>query len=143
MENTQSNNTVRPWQGTALGVWNIIGLVLFGLIIALILISFAGGLTLLEQIQGVDIPGLKIVTLLGAFILVPLIPIFILVFFITKGVFKGKKWAIIVSIIFTVLAILQYISDFKLNTSIIWLAVNGFMLWAEIVCIRHPFYNHK
>jgi len=143
MENTQTNKALRPWQGTTLGIWNIIGVVMTGLTIVLILILFAGGLSLIDQIQGVDIPGLQMITTLGAFILIPLVPIFLLIFFITKGIFKGKKWAIIVSLILTILAILQYIFNFELNSSIFWLAINGFLLWAEIVCLRHPFYNKK
>jgi len=65
--------------------------------------------------------------------------ILILEIFIIKGIFKGKKWAVIVCAIFTVLCLLSAI----INIEIFSVLLNGFFLYTEIICIKHPFYNQK
>jgi hypothetical protein len=135
----------RPWQGTFLGVLNVIGLVLLGLLsIALIVILIGGGAALTQMMeQSAEIaafPMASMFTTMGAILLIPVLAIFVLGVFITMGIFKGQKWAIIVSIIFTALSLL---SSFANMDSIQWfgLALTAFVLYLEIMCVKNPFYN--
>lgn len=135
----------RPWQGTFLGVLNVIGLVLLGLLsIALIFILIGSGTAITQMMEQsaemAAFPMASMFTTMGAILLVPVLAIFVLGLFITMGIFKGQKWAIIVSIIFTVLSLL---SSFANMESIQWfgLALTAFVLYLEIMCVKNPFYN--
>ena len=135
----------RPWQGTFLGVLDIIGLVLMGLMSIFLLIALVGGGAMISQMMesNAEMAALPMASLfgtMGAIILVPVLAIFILGLFITIGIFKGQKWSIIVSIIFTVLGILSVFSNMgDINFSM--LLINAFVLYLEIMCLKDPFYN--
>ena len=136
----------RPWQGTFLGVLNVIGLVLIGLISIFLLIAIVGGGAMISQMieSSAEIASLPIASLfgtMGSILLVPVFAIFALGLFITIGIFKGQKWSIIVSIIFTVLGILSAFSNMgDINFSI--LLINAFVLYLEVMCLKDPFYNN-
>ena len=145
-ENTQvqTHGVKRPWEGTTLGVLDIIGLVLSGIALAMLTFAIVGGGAILSQMaQGSEMQNFPMASFLGTmgtFLLIPVILFFILGVFITVGIFKGQKWAVIVSIIFTALALL---SSFSQGIQYFSLALNAFFLYLEIMCIKHPFYNKK
>ncbi|MCD6109209.1 hypothetical protein J7J83_00380 [bacterium] len=145
-ENTQvqTHGVKRPWEGTTIGVLDIIGLVLMGIVLVILIFAVIGGGAMLSQmLQGSgmqNFPMASFLATMGTFLLIPVILFFILGIFITVGIFKGQKWAIIVSIIFTVLALL---SSFSQGVQYLSLALNAFVLYLEIMCVKHPFYNKK
>jgi len=61
--------------------------------------------------------------------------------FISFGIFKGKKWALISSIVIVVSnSIILIISNsFAIN----YLIVVSIIVYAQFVCFNHPFYNQK
>ncbi len=129
----------RPWQGTLLAVLYTIGLVLLGLVVLLLLITFVGGGAMFgEMLSGA--PGIGgMMGLLGSIIIVPLALLFVLNFFITRGLYKGQKWSVILVLIFTALGFIGAAVEVKIASIII----NGLLIWAEIFCLRHPFYGKK
>ena len=99
-------NPSRPWQGTVLGVVNILGLAISGV---MLMILFFGGSFLAEYIQDSQ---LSMIFGLGTIIiLVFMIPFVILGIFVTIGTFKGQKWAVIVMLIFTAMALFGALSS--------------------------------
>lgn len=135
----------RPWQGTFLGVLNIIGLVFLGIMSIVLLIMLVGGGAAISQMmeqsaEMVAFPMASMLTTMGAILFIPVLAIFVLVIFITIGIFKGQKWSIIVSIIFTVLGLLSAFTNMQ-DIQFGSLLLNGFVLYLEIMCIKNPFYN--
>lgn len=130
----------RPWQGTVLGVLNIIGLVSAGMM--LLLLSFGGSLLseIIQDSQFSMIMGIGKIVLL-----ILIIPFIILGFFVTIGTFKGQKWAVIVMMIFTVLGLLSALSSLFYaevhNNPIMPLLINGFVLYCEIASLKSPYYK--
>jgi hypothetical protein len=130
----------RPWQGTLLGVLNITALVAVGALILLVILMMLGaGGVFTEMLQGSGIPFVGLLSSMGMFLLIPLVVLFLPGIFITRGIFKGQKSAIIVAMIFTILALLGALYDVVITAMVI----NGILLYAEIVCLRSPFYNRK
>ncbi|MBD3157101.1 hypothetical protein GF369_04715 [Candidatus Peregrinibacteria bacterium] len=133
-----STTHARPWQGTLLGVFNIIGLVFLGIAMVVILIMITGGGAMLSQMAPqTSFPLPQFIGTMGVIVILPLLAIFVLGVFITLGIFKGQKWAIIVSIVFTILSLITSVSQAETT----YIIVNGILLYAEIVCLKDPFYN--
>jgi hypothetical protein len=128
---TPEGGAIRPWQGTLLGVLNIIGLVALALAIVL---AFVGGSMLVSLL-----PVWGMLGGIGMALGFILIAIWILVFFITKGIFKGQRWAIIVSLIFTGIALLSSIMN--ISEMFFSLLIYAGMLYLEVVCLKDPYYN--
>ena len=131
---------VRPWYGTLLGVLNAIGAGLLGLLsLGVLLLSVMGG-TILSQMSdsGVQIPSF-ITGAVGLIFLVPMIGLLVLSIFMTLGYFKGARWAVIVSMVFGILSVLSSLGSIRY--SIAPLVLNGLMLWAEVMCLKHPYYS--
>jgi len=59
--------------------------------------------------------------------------------FVTRGIFKGQKWAVIISIVFIALDLSSLIRDFNLIT----LIIDGALMYLSIACLLHPFYGGK
>lgn len=123
----------RPWQGTLLGILNIVGLV--GLAI-LTIGAFIGG-SLLSSLFA----GFALLSGLGMAIGFIFMALWILVFFITRGIFKGAKWAVIVSIVFTVLGIIPAIMN--ISEMFLTLVIYAGMLYLEVFCLKDPYYNNN
>lgn len=124
----------RPWQGTVVGVFNAIGIA-FGIlgVIALLL----GGAFIASALEESGVPMLAgIGTTIIAAILIPLLVLYL---FITIGLFKGQKWAVITALAFTALAIVGNIS----SQAYIGLVFNAFFIYCLIACLKEPFYNQK
>lgn len=129
---------VRPWQGTLLGVLNIFGLVFLGIAMLVILIMVTGGGAMLSQMAPqTSFPLPQFIGTMGVIVILPLLAIFVLGVFITLGIFRGQKWAIIVSIVFTILSLITSVSQVETT----YILVNGILLYAEIVCLKDPYYN--
>lgn len=140
----------RPWQGTALGVLNIISVV-FSFLFGLAFLFMQGIITSVFESGNVQVEGMESVgasgmmSLLAGFTIafgVVLLGIGILEIFMARGAFKGQKWSPIVSIVFAVLAILNGFTDFQ-TTTLVSLAISAFALYVAIVCVKHPYYNSK
>lgn len=133
---TNKTASSRPWQGTLLAILNIIGLVMLGLLMAALLMISAGG-SMMSQFAEGAVPAFF--GTIGLFFLVPLAAIFVLGIFVTKGLFSGQRWTVILMMVFTVLGLLSAFGS--LRYSIAPLAINALMLWAEVMCYKHPFYK--
>lgn len=126
-----SANVTRPWQATLLGILHIIGLV--GLAI-LTVGAFIGG-SLLSTLFA----GFALLSGLGMAIGFIFMLFWILVFFITRGIFKGQKWAIIVALVFTALSLLSAVMN--ISQMYMSLIISAGMLYLEVVCLKDPYFN--
>jgi hypothetical protein len=132
------DNVRRPWQGTLLGIFYILVGVLLGL--ALIFLTLAvinGGMEALTQkvetdssfilfFQSLNIP-ISLVTLIC----------FVLEIIIVKGFFTGTKWVVIFSLILMAYSLISSL----ISLEIIYIIVYSFLTWANIICLKHPFYK--
>ncbi len=122
----------RPWQGTTMGVLNAIGIP-FGFIAVLALIF--GGTFIAAALEEA---GLAMLAGAGTVVMAAvLIPFLILGIFITLGLFKGQKWAVIVALIFTILGTVSNLVSF----SIVALIFNAFFIYCYIVCMKDAYYK--
>jgi hypothetical protein len=122
----------RPWQGTTVGVLNIIGIVFSALMVLGLLLGGAAIATALEE------AGMAILAGVGTTIIaIALIPIIILAIFITIGLFKGQKWSVIVSLVLTALSALGSVFTFNIFGIIIY----GFVIYCLVACMKDPYYN--
>lgn len=128
---TSGEGNIRPWQGTLLGILNIIALI--ALTIAIVL-AFVGGSMLVNLL-----PVWGILGGIGMALGFILIAIWILVFFITKGIFQGKRWAIVVSIVFTGIALFSAIMN--ISEMFFSLVIYAGMLYLEVVCLKDSYYR--
>lgn len=152
-------DTKRPWQGTSIGVIDIIGVV--GAFIFAILFLFLQGalqgllggvqqgltdLTTEEaKVASVGVQGmLGMLAGMGMAIGIVLIGIGILAIFMARGAFKGQKWSPVLSIVFSILGILGGLSSISnVSNSLVPLVLNVFVLYCSIMCLKDPFYNQK
>ena len=132
-----NTGTSRPWQATMFA-W----LSIAGALSALIIVLFVTKLAYEGFVAG------EMGTMIGIFGLVGLLfllPWLILAIVVAIGNFKGKKWSLILSLIFTVIGIPA--AFFTLATVPAVLLVVMFflalMLWVEIICLKHPYYHKK
>jgi hypothetical protein len=137
-KNKKVRTTSRPWQGTLLAILNIVSLIIIAIIIPFaILLTVAGGaLGFAKDVNpsiGLILGGGGLLLTLG------LILYFILGIFITRGLFKGKKWAVIIMLIFSGFSLMGTLFDFSLFSFI----VLALFLYLEIACLIHPFYGGK
>ena len=126
----------RPRQGTIL-IWLFVS----GLVLSLITVLFITAL----GYQGFKAGEMgTMIGIFGAIGLFFLLPWLILNIVITIGIIKRKRWAIILSIIYTCAAGI-FIGLFALECGIEFFGVAmifpGLILWLEIICLKHPYYN--
>jgi hypothetical protein len=129
----------RPWYGTLLGVLNALGVGLLALVtLGVLLLTVMGG-SILSQLsdQGVQIPNF-FTGAIGLILLIPMIGFLVLGVFITLGFFKGTRWVVILSLVLGILSTLSALGN--LRSSVAPLVINGLVLWAEVMCLKHPFY---
>jgi hypothetical protein len=137
-ETPSRKNTSRPWQGTILAILSVLSLIITIMFLPFtILMALAGGaLSFVENlgpIFGVLLGGG------GAILTIMLIIYLIVGIFITKGLFKGKKWTIILLFIFSLIGLPLAIFDFTLLS----LIITAIFIYLEVSCLQHPFYNKK
>jgi hypothetical protein len=130
----------RPWQGTVLGVVNIIGLVVSTMVLMLVMFgsSFLAGMA--------DDPVFSFIFGAGALVITLFVlPLIILGVFMTIGLFKGQKWAVILMLIFTVIALISGLGGIAGSVGgyndFGNVVVNTFLLYCEIVALKDPYYN--
>jgi len=128
----------RPWQGTVLGVIYILTIAMMVIMLPILLLVALGGSALgfMSNMNN----GLAM--LLGGGMLIMslfLIATLVLQIFVTRGIFKGQKWAVIISIVFTALGLSSLIQNFSWTT----LIIDGALMYLSIACLLHPFYGGK
>ncbi|MBI5754295.1 hypothetical protein HZA40_04095 [Candidatus Peregrinibacteria bacterium] len=144
------SSSVRPWQGTALGVLDIIYTVLLFLG-GLAFLAFQGLISGFLGATGgaVDVNGVKIEGVqgvlgmlagLGMVLGVVLLGLGILHIFMTRGAFKGQKWSPILSIVFAALTVVGSLSNFDSNGALN-LVAGLFTLYVAVMCVKSPYYN--
>ncbi len=153
--------TLRPWQGTLLGVLCYIGVAIsvllglafiFGLSFLSGIFSGAAGGAVQGAINSGQLDSAAAVSVgavsggiqglfagLGMiagffFLIVGLID-----FFIGRAVMNGKKWSLIVIIIFSALGLLGSLS----GPAYVSLVSSGAMIALSATVLKHPFYNHS
>jgi len=136
---SENQSTVRPWQGTVLGVVNIISLVMAAMIFLFLSFgsSLVAGFTQDPLVTTIMNFGVMVAVLFA-------IPFLVLGVFVTIGVFKGQKWAVILMLIFSAIAILGGLTELFTgtgNTLYLALVINGFILYCEIISVKNPFYK--
>jgi len=135
---TKTKQASRPWQGTVLGI-------IYTIHIVITIIMISGALWMVSQLptgNTGDIISLKAALastlILGSISLFSIFK-FILQIFVTRGIFKGQKWAVITSIVFTALSLSSLIQNFSLTT----LIIDSALMYLSIACLLHPFYGGK
>ena len=131
---------VRPWQGTLLGIANILGLAMGAMLLTLVMF---GSSFLASMAQD---PVFSFIFGAGALVIILLVlPLIVLEVFITIGVFKGQKWAVIMMLIFTAIALIGGLGELFADTgghhSYVSFTVHGFLLYCEIAALKDPFYK--
>lgn len=160
----------RPWQGTTLAVFDIIG----------VIFSFLGGLAFVflqqaipnllkiwdsdafrEQlnqqlsaegvkVEDVDLDKINTITqgltgILSGFGLVfaiILIGVGVFMIFKARGSLKGSKWSPIVTIIFSGLGLIGSLTTIsKGGNGIVGILLNGFFVYCAIMCLRSPYFD--
>ncbi len=125
-------NATRPWQGTTVGVLNIIGLAFSALTVLGLLVGGAAIASVLEE------AGLAMLAGIGTTVIaIILIPFIILGVFLTIGLFKGQRWTVIVSLVLTALSALGSVFSFNIPGIVIY----GFVIYCLIACMKDPYYN--
>ena len=126
-----------PWQGTLLAWLSVIE-TLFTLMFFLFLLKLA-----YEGFKAGEMG--VMIGIFGIIFLVFLFPLLILMIVITIGVFKEKRWTFIFLLILTCISF--PFGFFALAVGpVIFLGVMlflGLMLWAEIICLKSPYYLKK
>ena len=131
---------VRPWQGTFLGIINIISLASAAIVVMVLMFgsSFIAGMA--------QDPTFSFIFGAGALAIIMFaLPFIVLEVFVTIGVFKGQKWAIIIMLIFTIIALIGGMGSlFSGNSNYNYFGsfvFNAFMLYCEIFSLKNPFYK--
>ena len=135
---TKTKPVSRPWQGAVLGI-------IYTLHIIITIIMISGALWIVSQLptgNTGDIISIKAALastlILGSISLFSIFK-FILQIFVTRGIFKGQKWTVVASIVFTALSLSGLIRNFNLIT----LIIDGALMYLSIACLLHPFYGGK
>ena len=137
MEDLLEKTVIKPWQGTMLAWLQLVLLVFSVLILVLTGIFGIAGFKAGEMGAMIGIFGI-----LG---LVFLIPLNVLEVFVVIGIFKGRKWAVVVAFIFTLLALPAVFFSIA-GGAISFLVVLIFFivnLWMEIKCLKHPYFKQR
>ena len=69
---TNEQPVVRPWQGTCLGVFNIIWACFIGISLVLVLLTIFGGAAFLGELDSSEFPIAGMLGMFGTFFLVPI-----------------------------------------------------------------------
>ena len=132
-----NTGTSRPWQATMLAWLSIAGALL-----ALIIVLFVTKLAYEGFAAG------EMGTMIGIFGVVGLLfllPWLILSIVLAIGNFKGKKWSLILSLIFTLIGIPAAFFTLAIGPAVFLVVIFflGLLLWVEIICLKHPYYHKK
>jgi len=143
----------RPWEGTALGVVDIIATIFafLGAIGFLFLQGLLSGFMNSVQVTSGDVAvsaastGIfSMFASLGLVIGVILIAFAVLSIFLARGSFKGQKWTVIVNLIFGILGLLSALSSLggtMANQVYMNLAIDAFVIYCSVMCLKNAYYN--
>ncbi len=137
IKNSPDTELHRPWQGTMLA-W----LSVFQTFFTLMTFLFLSKLTY-EGFKAGEMGAM--IGIFGIIFLVFLFPLLILMIIITIGVFKEKRWTFVLLLVVTCISLLVGLLSL-VTGPIIFLLVTpflGLMLWAEIICLKSPYYHKK
>lgn len=141
----------RPWQGTFLGVLDVIGVVI-AVLFSILFLFLQGVLT--SVFNSANYAAVTTTTANGAVAaggFMALISGFsyaigfvllgsaILGIFLARGAFKGQKWSPIVSIICAVLGVLGSVANYN-NSNLIGLILNLFVVYLGVMCVKNSYY---
>ena len=147
-------SSVRPWQGTVLGVVDI-GATVILFLGGLLFLAFQGlFISVMANLSGtvdanVAVDGMQpavasgvfgVLAGFGAVVGVVLLGLGVLYIFMARGAFRGAKWSPIVSIVLSALAILNMLAGFT-SKGAVSLVVDAFILYIAIVCVKSAYYN--
>lgn len=153
----------RPWQGTFLGVINIIGVV-FSFLAAILFLFMQGYLssmmgqmtTSMTNVEGGAVSPetaqataglMSMLGGMGAVAGIIFIAVGVLLVFMARGAFRGQKWTLIVSLVFGILGLLGFISTLMqrgdAGSQIVSLVINLLMVYCAYICLKSPYYNHS
>ena len=127
----------RPWQATLLAWLSLVAVLFLFLIVVLsVIFGFAG------------FKGGEMGTMIGIFAAVGLLfllPLLVFSIVAVVGLFKGKRWALILALVLTSLGILGGLFSLanglpSLLPTMIFCAL---LLLLEIICLKHPYYQRK
>ncbi|WP_299578511.1 hypothetical protein [uncultured Sunxiuqinia sp.] len=136
-----SPKPVIPWQGTVLGLIGVAQILFSILFFFVIMLGLTvGGLFSAFALPDVEslLPSLAIGSI-GVLVVIFGLPFFILKVLVTIGLFRGKRWTVIVTIVFAALGLMMHLGSFNL----FWLTFTAIELGLAIVCLRDPFYNQN
>jgi len=141
----------RPWEGTALGVVDIIATVFafLGAIGFLFLQSLISGfLSSAQSAGGVETTAaatgiFSMFASLGLVIGVIFIGVGILSIFLARGSFKGQKWTVIVNLIFGILGLLSALSSVgsMANQVLVNIVIDAFVIYCSVMCLKNAYYK--
>jgi len=141
----------RPWEGTALGVVDIIATVFafLGALGFLFLQSVITGFLSSAQSTGdIAVTGaatgiFNVFASLGIVIGVILIGLGVLSIFLARGSFKGQKWTVIVNLIFGILGLLSALSSVgsMANQMFVNIAIDAFIIYCSVMCLKSAYYK--
>jgi hypothetical protein len=130
----ESNPIQRPWQGTVLGILCLVAI--------LLIVLFVGKLGY-EGFEAGEMGNM--IGIFAVISLIFLIPLVVLKAVVAIGIFRGKKWAIVLMLVFTILSILCSTLSLTLGFAVFLSIIlyHGMLMWVEIICLKHPYYNRK
>lgn len=156
----------RPWQGTTIGVLNVLSIILMFIIALLLFVAgswITSFMTGTAEISG-NVTAAKGVSGMITSFMVPVAIVIIILaivgIFIAKGVFNGAKWAIIVNVVLATLGALGSLGNLSggngLNTKMALEATKGHsggpfislviyiaIIALGVMCHKDPFYNQE
>ncbi|MBW1714855.1 MAG: hypothetical protein JRJ77_03380 [Deltaproteobacteria bacterium] len=127
----------RPWQGILLAWLSLAAMLIVFLIVVLAIIfgyaGFAGG---------------EMGTMIGIFAavgLIFLIPLLITIIVVTIGLFKRKRWSVVLALVITCFGILGGFFTLRAGFSfyLVVMFYLGLMSYAEIICLKHPYFHRR
>jgi hypothetical protein len=145
--------SARPWQGTTMGVLAAVDAAAT-LLLGFILLfggSFINGMMGRMQFGGMNAAAsgmmMGIFAGMGLFLALFLLAVGVLDIFISRGFFEGKFWAVALTSFFVGLSVLGSIFQIftsnvdTVGTSLVGLAVGGFIAYLCYTCWISPFYR--
>ena len=131
MESKTKKNHL-PWQGVFLGVLGSLSVVSLVFILGSLMIAKSFITPYMEEtpfalLLGAGTLAVILILTFGIAICVSII----------YGIFKGQIWAIIILLLFTGMNLLEAL----FSVSAIAILVYIFLLYCEIMCVRHPFFG--
>lgn len=153
-------DSIRPWQGTFLGVLYSIGFFLL-IVLGILLVHFLFNGIETDSNTTVDPTYSVLIKLLpgeeyGFLVILSLILLAFSIFwfYFTRDVFRGKRWTMVYQLITTIPGLISLLlvslkvvemgeEPFSNTTLAVSLIIGFFLLYLQIACFNHPFYKKE